>query len=112
MHDVGGPLNVDALAHDTNMLVDNNVIENMVATVIARILEDIYTPVRKRAFVALPLPSPAVQYFNTKGTQNSLSFLVFSTTNDVYAPSEPASQIQDPSDVNEIIHLQEDNNVL
>jgi hypothetical protein len=24
MHDVGGPLNVDAHAHDTNMLVDND----------------------------------------------------------------------------------------
>jgi hypothetical protein len=41
-----------------------------------------------------------------------LSFPVFSTANDVHAPSEPTSQIQDPSDVNEIIQLREDNNVL
>jgi hypothetical protein len=45
---------VDAHAHDTNMLVDNDVIENVVATVTAGILEDILTPVRKRAFVVLP----------------------------------------------------------
>jgi hypothetical protein len=103
VHDVGGPLNVDAHAHDTNMLVDNDVIENVVATVTAGVLEDIHTPVRKRASVALPPRSPAVQYFNTEGTQDSLSFPVFSTANDVHAPSEPTSQIQDPSDVNKII---------
>jgi hypothetical protein len=43
VHDVGGPFNVDAHAHDTNMLVDNNVIENVVATVTAGVLEDIHT---------------------------------------------------------------------
>jgi hypothetical protein len=96
---------VDAHAHDTNMLVDNDVIENVVATVTAGVLEDIYTPVCKRASVALPPRSPTVQYFNSKGTQDSLSFPVFSTANDVHAPSEPTSQIQDPSDVNEIIQL-------
>ena len=105
MHDVGGPLNVDTHAHDTNMLVDNNVIENVVAIVTAGILEDIHTPICKRVSIALPLRSPTVQYFNTEGTQDSLSFLVFSMANDVYAPSKPTSQIQNPSDVNKIIHL-------
>jgi hypothetical protein len=105
VHDVGGPLNVDAYAHDSNMLVDNDIIENVVATVTARILEDIHTPVRKRASIALPTPSPAVESLNIEGTQDSLSFPVFST-------AKPTSQIQDPSDVNEIMQLREDNNVL
>jgi hypothetical protein len=112
VHDVGGPLNVDTHAHDTNMLVDNDVIENVVATVTAGVLEDIHTPVRKRAFVALPPPSPIVQSVNTEGTQDSLSFPVFSMANYVHAPSEPTSQIQDPSDLNEIMQLREDNNML
>jgi hypothetical protein len=94
------------------MLVDNDVIENVVATGFAGILEDIHTPVRKRASVALPPPSPAVQSLNIEGTQDSLSFLVFSRVNDVHAPSGPTSQIQDPSDLNEIMQLREDNNVL
>ena len=68
MHDIGGPVNVDAHAHDTNMLVDNDVIENVVATITTRVLEDIHTLVRKRAFVALPPRSPASQYFNTEET--------------------------------------------
>jgi hypothetical protein len=112
VHDVGGPFNVDARTHDTNMLVDNDIIENVVATVTDGVLEDIHTPVRKRAFVALPPPSPAVQSLNTEGTQDSLSFPVFPMANDVHAPSEPTSQIQDPSDVNEIMQLREDNNML
>jgi hypothetical protein len=112
VHDVGGPLNVDAHVHDTNMLVDNDVIENVVAIVTTGVLEDIHTPVCKGASVALPPPIPTVQYFNTEGTQDSLSFPVFSTTNDVHAPLEPTSQIQDPSDVNEIMQLREDNNML
>jgi hypothetical protein len=103
---------VDAHAHDTNMLVDNDVIENVVAIVTAGVLEDIHTPIRKQASVVLLPPSPTVQSLNTEGTQDSLSFLVFSTANDVHAPSEPTSQIQDPSDVNKIIQLREDNNVL
>ena len=111
VYDIEGPLNVDAHTHDTNMLVDNDVIENVVATVIARILEDIHTPIRKQASIALPPRSLVVQYFNTKGSQDSLSFLVFSTTNDVHAPLKPTSQSQDPSNVNEIIYLREDNNV-
>jgi hypothetical protein len=37
---------------------------------------------------------------------------VFSTANDVHAPSKPISQIQDPSNVNETMQLREDNNVL
>jgi hypothetical protein len=47
VHDVEGPLNVDAHAHDTNMLVDNDIIENVVAPVTTGVLEDIHTPVRK-----------------------------------------------------------------
>ena len=103
---------MDAHAHDTNMLVDNNIIENVVAIVTAGVLEDMHTLVHKLASVALLLPSLAVQSFNTEGIQDSLSILVFSTVNDVHAPSKPTSQIQDPSDVNKIIHLREDNNVL
>jgi hypothetical protein len=103
IHDVGGPLNVDAHAHDTNMLVDNDVIENVVATVTAGVLEDIHILVRKRASVALPPPSPAVQSLNIEETRDSLSFQVFSTANDVHVPSESTSQIQDPSDLNELI---------
>ena len=105
VHDIGGPLNVDAHIHDTNMLVDNNVIENVVATVTVGVLEDIHTPICKRASVALPPWSPTVQNFSTEGTQDSLLFPVFSMANDVHAPSEPTSQIQDPLDVNDIIHL-------
>ena len=78
---------MDVHAHDTNMLVDNDVIENVVATVTTGVLEDILTPVRKQASVALPPWSPTVQYFNPKGTQDSISFPVFSTTNDVHTPS-------------------------
>jgi hypothetical protein len=112
MDDVRGPFNVDAYGHDTNMLVDNDVIENVVATVTAGALEDIHTSVHKRASIALLLPSPTVQSLNTDGTQDSLSFLVFSMVNDFPAPLEPTSQIQDPSDLNEIIQLREDNKVL
>jgi hypothetical protein len=103
---------VDAHAHNTNMLVDNDVIENVVAIVTAGVVEDIQTPVRKRASVALPPPSPAVHSLNIDGTQDSLSFPVFSTANDVHAPLEPTSQIQDPTNLNEIIQLREDNKVL
>ena len=103
---------MDAHAHDTNMPVDNDVIENVVATVTARVLEDIHTPIRKQASIALPPRSPAVQYLDIERSLDSLSFLVFSMANDVHAPSEPRSQIQDPSDMNKIIHLREDNNVL
>jgi hypothetical protein len=45
--------------------IDNDVIENVVAIVTVGVLEDIHTPVHKRAFVALPPPSPAVQSLNT-----------------------------------------------
>ena len=96
---------MDTHAHDTNMLVDNNVIENVITSVTAGVLDDIHTPVHKRASIALPLPSLAIQSLNTEETQDSLSFLVFSTANDVHAPSEPTSQIQDPLDLNEIIQL-------
>ena len=94
------------------MLVDNDVIENVVAIVTVGVLEDIHTPVRKRAFVVLPPPSLAVQFLNTEEIQDSLSFLVFSMANDVHAPLEPTSQVQDLSDLNELMQLWEDNNVL
>jgi hypothetical protein len=111
--DVQGPLNVDAHAHDTNMLVDKDVIENVVVIVtVVLVLKDIHIPVCKRASVALPPPSPAIQFLNIEGIQDSLSFPVFSMANDVHAPSEPASQIQDPTDLNEIIQLRKDNKVL
>jgi hypothetical protein len=47
MDDVRGPFNMSAHAHDTNMLVDNDDIENVVAIVTVGILEDIHTPVCK-----------------------------------------------------------------
>jgi hypothetical protein len=112
MDDVRGPLNVNAHAHDTNMLVNNDLIKNVVATVTTRVLKDIHTPVCKQATVALSPSSPTVQSLSTKRTQDSLSFLVFSTANDVHVPSESISQIQDPPDLNEIIQLREDNKVL
>ena len=105
MQNVGGPLNESTHALDTSMLVDSDVIENVVATATAGVLEDIRTPVRKRASVALPPQSPARHHLDSEETQDSLSFPVFSTANDVHAPSEPTSQIQGPSDVNEIIRL-------
>ena len=94
---------MDTHAHNTNMLVDNDVIENVVAIVTDGVVEDIETPVHKQASIALPPPSLAVQSLNTDGTQDSLLFLVFSTVNDVHAPSKPISQIQDPTNLNEII---------
>jgi hypothetical protein len=112
MDDVRRPSNVDVHAHDTNMLVDNDVIENVVAIVTAGVLEDIHIPICNRASVVLPLPSPAVQSLNIEETQGSLLFPVFSTVNDVHVPSKPTSQIQDPIDLNEIIQLREDNKVL
>ena len=54
---------MDAHAHDTNMLIDNDVIENVVATVTVGVLEDIHVQVCKQASVVLPPQSPAVQYF-------------------------------------------------
>ena len=74
---------MDAHAHDTNMLIDNDVIENVVATVTTGVLKDIHTPIHKRASITLPLLSLVVQSLNSKGTQDSLSFPVVSTANDV-----------------------------
>jgi hypothetical protein len=94
------------------MLVDNDVIENVVAIVTAGVFKGIHTLFRKGASVVLPPPSPEVQSLHTKRTQDSLLFPVFSTANDVHAPLEPTSQIQDPPDLNEIIQLREDNKML
>jgi hypothetical protein len=92
--DVQGPLNVDAHDHDTTMLVDNDAIENVVATITIGVLEDIRTLVRKRASIALPPPSLAAQSLNIEGTQDSLSFPVFSTANDVHAPWSPQAKFK------------------
>ena len=89
----------------TTMLVDNNVIENVVATVIVRVLEDIHSPVRRRPLVPLLPPSHIIQFFNTEGTQDSLSFPLLSTANDVHIPSEPLNKVPDPPCQNEIIQL-------
>ena len=59
------------------MLVDKDVIENVVAIVIAVVLEDIHTPICKQVSVVLPPPNPAIQSLNTEGIQDSLSLLVF-----------------------------------
>jgi DNA/RNA endonuclease YhcR with UshA esterase domain len=47
MDDMQGPIDVEAHAQVANMLVYNDVIENVVATVTAGVLEDIYIPVQK-----------------------------------------------------------------
>ena len=52
--DIQGFIDVEAHAHDTNMLIDNNVIENVVATITVGVLKDIHTLVRKRPSIALP----------------------------------------------------------
>jgi hypothetical protein len=77
--DIRRPIDVEAHAHDTNMLIENNVIENVVAIVTTGILKDIHTPVHKWPFVVLPPPIPIVQSLITEGTQDSLFFLLFST---------------------------------
>ena len=94
------------------MLVHNDVIENMVATVTTGVLEDIHTPVCKQPFIALPPPSPIVQSLNMEGAQYSLLFHLFSMANDIYVPSKPTSQVQDPPNLNETTQLLEYNNVL
>jgi hypothetical protein len=109
---IQGPIDLEAHAHETNMLVDNNVIENVATTVTAGVLKDIHTPVCKWPSVALLPPSPILQSLSTEGTQDSLSFPLFSTANETHAPSEPTSEGQDPSDLNEMNQLQEDNNML
>ena len=63
-------------------------------------------------FIELSFPSPAIQSLNIEGTQDSLSFPIFSTTNDVYTPLEPTNQIWDPLDLNKIIQCREDNKAL
>jgi hypothetical protein len=103
--DIQGPIDVEAHAHDTNMLVDNDVIGNVVATVTAGVLEDIHIHVCKRSSVALPLPSPIVQSLNTKGSQDSFSFPLFSTANEIHSPLESTNEGQDPLDENEMNQL-------
>jgi hypothetical protein len=103
MDDIQGPIDVEAHAQDTNILVENNVKENVVATITARVLEDICTLVCKRPSVVLPPPSPTIQSLNMEGTQDSLLFPLFSIANDIHVPSEPTSQVQDPPNLNKII---------
>jgi hypothetical protein len=87
------------------MLIHNDLIENVVATVTTKVLKDIHTPVYKQPSIALPPPSPTIQSLNAEGTQDSLSFLLPSAANDIHIPLEPTSQVQDPPDVNKIIQL-------
>jgi hypothetical protein len=112
MDDIQNPTNDETHAHDTNMLVDNDVIENVVAIVTAGVLEDIHSPIRMRPSVPLPPPSHIVQSLNTEGIQDSLSFPLLSTANDVHVPSEPPSEVPDPPCQNEIIQLRGDNKLL
>ena len=105
MDDIQNPTDDETHAHDTNMLVDNDVIENVVATVTGGVLEDIHSPNRKRPLVLLPPPSHMVQSLNTKGTQDSLSFPLLSIANDVHIPSEPLSEVLDPPCQNDIIQF-------
>jgi hypothetical protein len=110
--DIQNPTDDETHAHDTNMIVDNDVIENVVATVTVGVLEDIHSPIRRRPLVPLPPPIPTVQSLNIEGTQDSLSFPLLSTANDVYIPSEPPSEVPDPPCQNEIIQLRGDNKLL
>jgi hypothetical protein len=75
----------------TNMLVDNDVIKNVVATITVGVLKDIHTPICKRPSIALPPLSPTIQCLNKEGTQDSLSFSLFSRANDIHVPSKPTS---------------------
>jgi hypothetical protein len=81
--DIQNPTDDETHAHDTNMLVDNDVIKNVVATVTYGVLEDIHIPIRKRPSIPLPPPSHTIQSLNTEGTQDSLSFPLLYTANDV-----------------------------
>jgi hypothetical protein len=45
--DIQNPTKNETHAHDTNMLVDNDVIETVVATIAAGVLEDIHSPIRR-----------------------------------------------------------------
>jgi hypothetical protein len=76
------------------MLVHNDVIENVVATVDVGIHQDIHTLVCKRPSIALPPPSPVVLSLNIERTQDSLSFLLPSSTNDIQVPLESTSQVK------------------
>jgi hypothetical protein len=112
VYGIQNPTDDETHAHDTNMLVDNDVIENVVATVIYGVLEDIHSPIRRRPSIPLPPPSHTVQSLNTEGTQDSLSFPLISTANDVHVPSEPPSEVPDLPCQNEIIQLRGNNKLL
>jgi hypothetical protein len=60
MDDIQGPIVVRGHAQDANMLVYNAIIENVVATIIARIFKDIHTPVCKQPSIVPPLPRPTI----------------------------------------------------
>jgi hypothetical protein len=109
--DIQNPTDDETHAHDTNMLVDNDVIENVVATVTYGVLEDIHSSIRRRPSIPLP-PSHTIQSLNTEGTQESLSFPLISMANDVHVPSEAPSKVPDPACQNEIIQLRGDNKLL
>jgi hypothetical protein len=105
MDDIQNPTNDEIHAHDTDMLVDNDVIKNVVPIVTAGVLEDIHSPICRRPSVPLLPPNHTIQSLNIEGTQDSLSFPLLSTTNDVHVPSEPPSEVPDPPCQNEIIQL-------
>ena len=65
MDDIRGPIDVEAHARDTNMLIDNNVIENVAANVV---LKEIHTPIHKWPFIVLLSPIPIVQSLITERT--------------------------------------------
>jgi hypothetical protein len=90
------PIDVRGHAQDANMVVHNNVIESVVATVTTGILEDIHTHVCKRPSIAMLPPSPIVQFLNKENTQDSLLFPLPSIANDIHVSLEPTSQVQDP----------------
>jgi hypothetical protein len=81
------------------MLIHNNVTENVVTIVIARVFKDIRTLVRKQPSVALPPSSLIVQSLNKEGTQDFFSSPLFSMANNIHVPSKPTSQVQDPPDL-------------
>jgi hypothetical protein len=110
--DIQNPTDDETHAHDTNMLIDNDVIKNVVATVAVGVLEDIHSPICRRPSIPLPPPSHTIQSLNREGTKDSLSFPLLSTTNDVHIPSEPPSKVPDLLCQKEIIQLRGDNKLL
>jgi hypothetical protein len=99
MDDIQNPTDDETHVHDTNMLVENDVIENVVATVTVGVFEDIHSSICRRHFSPRRMMctfhlSPQVRFqihhvktrsFNFEATTNLLEntspSLVSSTTN-------------------------------